>query len=166
MLLPLLIEEMAGIHRLPFLLFYQPDMSLDEIFLHLYEIVYIEPLHAIKGHISNLYEEIPKHLSEDQRRDFKAAVDVSFPKDAKNGSDYRKSLIEVCILMAEKMDSRYYNLLLQMVEIQQIAYQGESQRTAAQIFRFSNISFMHVITMKELFKKALKLTFRLSLIHI
>jgi len=61
-LLAKLVEEMAGIHRLPALLHFKPNATLRECFLERYEVLEVEPLHAIKGHIYNMYEDIPGRL--------------------------------------------------------------------------------------------------------
>ena len=153
-------EEISGIQRLPALLYHRPFTTLEEAYLDWYEIILIEPLHAIKGHIANLYEEIPRHLPDHEKKKLKAAIDASFPKDAKTGADYRTSLINVCSTMHGEMDVDFYTALLQLTEIQEIAYAEESQRSASMIFRFHMLTFLHAITIQALLESLMKMSSR------
>ena len=47
-------------------------------FLHQYEVLLVEPLHTIIGHIKNLYQELPWHLSAREKKKFDEAVELSF----------------------------------------------------------------------------------------
>ena len=54
----------------------------------MYEVSPVEPLHALKGHIMNLYEEIPPHLSSEERIIFEKTLNYSFAgKQSKLGYD-------------------------------------------------------------------------------
>ncbi|XP_066914907.1 uncharacterized protein [Clytia hemisphaerica] len=159
-LLAKLVEEMAGIHRLPALLHFKPNATLRECFLERYEVLEVEPLHAIKGHIYNMYEDIPGRLPEDEKKKMSRAVKVSFKKEARTGADYRRSLIDVCVLLRNKIDPDFYNLLLQIIEIQEIIYLNEVHRTNAKVFRYLNQSFLHLVAMEELMPQPKKLTTR------
>ena len=64
-------EEMAGIHRLPALLFEEPDATLESLHLHQYDVLSCEPLHTIKGHITNLFEELPRQVPKKLKNDFR-----------------------------------------------------------------------------------------------
>ena len=80
---------MHGIQRRPALLFGQSNFNLQSLHLESYKILTHEPL---------LYEELPFHLPKEKKklRDF---INSSFnAKEAKNGSDYRKS--PVCLHLA------------------------------------------------------------------
>ena len=80
-----LIEEMHGVQRLPSL--FQADVSMVDL-LENYEILGCEPLHDIKNHIANLYDELPHHLSKEERTLFEDMVNVSLgKKDCKRGVD-------------------------------------------------------------------------------
>lgn len=57
--------DLAGLCRIPAVCFLNPSLSLERINLKHYEISLIEPLHDIKGHIKNMWELLPKHLSKD-----------------------------------------------------------------------------------------------------
>ena len=52
-----------GIQRFPALLQPFPEKKLQDIHLDQYEISPCEPLHDMKGHMANLFDEIPKHIT-------------------------------------------------------------------------------------------------------
>ena len=66
-LMSLFQYEMHGIHRLPALLYGYPQKSLGDLNLEQYEILPNEPLHDISNYIKNIYQEIPAHVSKNQR---------------------------------------------------------------------------------------------------
>ena len=93
----LLDLEMHGLQRLPALSFDNPQKTLKEVGLETYEVLNSEPLHDISHHTQNLYDELPKHLPKNMKKQFKQIIRASFNgKDAKNLSDYRESLLMVC----------------------------------------------------------------------
>ena len=144
--------ELAGIHHVPALLFGSTTLNLSEHGLENYEILPVEPLHTITGHTKNLYAEIPSHLSKEEKKVFETAVNASFGgKDVKRGADYRKSLIDMVLFLDGKIDNRYYSLIQQLSEIQEIMYNDDTNRTSAVIFRFYNLTFQHAILMNDLF---------------
>ena len=97
-----LIKEMHGIQRLPALLFQNPTDNLDKLFLKHYGILNNEPLHDISHHTQNLYEEIPTHLPKDFKQSLKKIIHNSFNgKEAKNSSNYRESLLILCVWLTE-----------------------------------------------------------------
>ena len=97
---------------MPMLMFDRPDSSLKELYFQDYEIVPVEPLHAVKVHITNLYEEIPEHLNRDEKLIFKEAIKTSFAgREAKRGCDYRKSLNDCTSFLRCKIDAKYHELL-------------------------------------------------------
>ena len=55
-------EVLKGVARLPAPLFNSPTASLSDLGLEHYEVTLVKPLHDIKDHIKNLFEELPKHL--------------------------------------------------------------------------------------------------------
>ena len=127
-----------GIQRLPMLMFDRPNSTLEELYLEDYEIVPVEPLHAVNGHIINLYEEIPGHLNRDEKVIFEEAIKTSFAgKESKRGCDYRKSLIDCTSFLRYKIDPEYHELLQQMCEIQEICYGNELQRIITSIYHES-----------------------------
>ncbi|XP_065678700.1 uncharacterized protein LOC136093585 [Hydra vulgaris] len=149
-------NEMHGMQRLPALLFNEDFDDLEKLYLSKYEILPCEPLHDVKGHTSNLYEEISSHLNTIERKLFKEMVSLSFDnKDCKRGIDYRKSLSKLVLTLKGKIDSRAYNVLLTMFYIQGILYGNELSRTIENILFLYNQTFLHSIYLKELIKDKL-----------
>lgn len=115
----------------------------------------------MKGHITNLYQEIPFHLPKDQKELFNKANKSSFAeKEAKRGADYRKSLIDVTISLDDQIDSSYHNILVQLCEIQEIVYAGDNQRTSTKILRFYNLTFVHAISIHKHLRNTKSITRR------
>ena len=96
-------NEMAGVHCLPALMFGNSQSTIKELYLDFYDILSCKPLHTLKGHITNIYEELPLHLSKDLKTTLLSSIKASFnDKEAKRGSDYRKSLIDVSIALNDQ----------------------------------------------------------------
>ena len=60
--------------RVPSLLLQNPTQALQEINLKNYTIMDCEPLHDLKGHLSNLFEELPKLLDATLAQDVLAVL--------------------------------------------------------------------------------------------
>uniref|UniRef100_A0A7M5VER0 Uncharacterized protein n=2 Tax=Clytia hemisphaerica TaxID=252671 RepID=A0A7M5VER0_9CNID len=144
----------AGVQHLPALLFESGKTSLEKVGLESYEVLACDPLHTFKGLTTNLYQEIPRHLQGEEKNLFKDSARASFHgKEAKNGGDYRRSLVDLTIYLDGEMTDAYVKLMRQLAELQEIAYSGEEKRTAKSILRFHNVSFLHADLMIELFEK-------------
>ena len=65
----LLKEHLAGVSRKPALLFGSHE-SMCALNLGNYEVSPIEPLHDLKGHIKNVWELLPKYLSDELKSKF------------------------------------------------------------------------------------------------
>ena len=147
----ILKEHLHGAHRVPALIFNYPMTPLEELNLQYYEFLPVEPLHALTGHIRNLYEEIPEHLDtkNGDKKYFEMIKKASFcGKEVKNGSDYRESLINIVLhLQQERPNFPFYELLSTLCEIQEILYQNESDRTIQTILRLHNVTFKHFLIM-------------------
>ena len=151
--------EMKGTQRLPALLFDSDKFNLKEIGMESYEVLPVEPLHTIKEHIKNLFQEIPRHLNKNERSLFERGLEVVFAENQlKRGCDYRKALLQLTLFVNEKIDSRYSDLLLSLCEIQEIFYSNE--RTPALVLRLYNLTFMHASVMIQLLKTPIVLTKR------
>ena len=88
---------MHDIQTPPALMYYNPHNDIHQISLKIYEIIFNEPLHGMSNHIKNLYTELPCHIEKEHRplsRSLNFIINNSFGgKEAKNSSDYRKSLL-------------------------------------------------------------------------
>jgi len=65
-------DVLSGIHHVPALLFQSSLDDTNDVGLGGYEVLPVEvlpvePLHTIAGHIKNLYEEIPCHVSKTEK---------------------------------------------------------------------------------------------------
>ena len=67
-LMSLLQYEMHGIQRLPALLYGYPKKSLGDLKLEQYEILPKEPLQDISNYVKNIYQEIPAHVSKNEKK--------------------------------------------------------------------------------------------------
>ena len=75
---------MTGIHHLPGILYESRKTNLNEVGLDDYEILPVEPLHTIAGHIKNIYQAMPSNLTKQEKQELEDAIDASF--SGKNGS--------------------------------------------------------------------------------
>ena len=92
----LLENEVHEIKRVPTLMYNNPLDTLESLNLSKYEILFTEPFNDIRNHIKNVYQEIPYYVPKNKKKDAKQILDILFNgKDAKNSSDYRKSLLIV-----------------------------------------------------------------------
>ena len=98
--------------------------------LNSHEILPCEPLHDVKGHIVNLYEELSYHA---ENREEKILLQntighVMGDKSCKSGVDYRVSLIQLVVLLRNKIDEQLYDILETICEIQEMLYADENKR--------------------------------------
>ena len=141
------------------LYFDNPDPSPSDLGLNKYEILPVEPLHAVAGHIKNLYDEVPKHLTKVERGLFERALQASLvDKHVKRCVDYRKSLIEVTTFVHTRINTRIFRVFETLCEIQEIFYSRE--RTPSTILRLYNVTFLHALLLVECFNKTKSLTQR------
>jgi len=154
-------DVLSGIHHVPALLFQSSLDDTNDVGLGGYEVLPVEPLHTIAGHIKNLYEEIPCHVSKTEKSTFKEAAHVSFAgKEVKRAADYRKSLVDLTIFLKDKFDTRFVSLLRQLCEIQQILYAGEDERSLKSVLRLHNLTFSHATMLWEVMGKPKTITSR------
>ena len=122
----LLEDEMKGTQRLPALLFDCKEFNLKDIGMESYEVLPVEPLHTIKEHIKNLFQDIPRHLIKTERTLFERGLAVIFAENQlKRGCDYRKALIQLTLFVNDRIDSRFSTLLTSLCEIQEIFYSND-----------------------------------------
>ena len=155
------IISFSGVQHLPAIVYESGQTNLREVGLESYEVLGCDPLHTFKGLTTNLYSEIPRHLENEEKKLFKESARASFRgKEAKNGGDYRRSLVDLTIYLDGEMTDSYIKLMRQLAELQEIAYSGEDKRTGRSILRFHNVSFLHAVLMNELFETSKSMTRR------
>ena len=101
------------IQRVLALMYKNPLDFLESLNLSKYGIVFTEPLHNISNHIKNLYQEIPYHVSKNEKKDVRQIFDIFFNrKDAKNASDCRKSLLTVAKWFSDNLPEYFLTIVL------------------------------------------------------
>ena len=146
----LLEVEMHGIQRLPALMFNEPFVSLEDLNLDKYEILVNEPLHDISNHIKNIQVELPNHLDKELKVKIHDVILSSFNgKEAKNSSDYRKSLLMITNWFLQHHKHHFaLKILTTLSEIQEILYLPEIDRTPVTILRLIITCFKHAMLLK------------------
>ena len=119
---------MAGIQRLPALLFPVPSKNLVDINLQKNEILNNEPLHDISYHAKILFDELPYHAKE-MKQKLKKVVHTSFNgKEDKNSVDYRESLLVVGARLIQNYPNHFItDIIKTFAEIQEILYASDSK---------------------------------------
>ena len=79
-------------------------------------------------------------------------------KQVKRGADYRKALVEMAVYTSGRIENRFSIILRTLSEIQQIFYSNE--RSPTLIFRLYNLTFLHAITMVDVFTETKSLSNR------
>ena len=69
-------DSLKGVQRVPSLLLSNPTQSLEDINLHEHQILDCEPLHDLKGHLSNLFEELPSKMNQPLAGEVKAIIET------------------------------------------------------------------------------------------
>ena len=133
-----------GIQKFPALLQPFPEKQLKDIHLDKYEISPCEPLHDIKGHMANLFEELPKHVSGAVETEVQKIKSTILNKDTLRCVDYRKAAV---LLSKALHDTAAENSLVQLVdtlvEICEILYADIELRSPRSVLRLHNLTFIH-----------------------
>ena len=89
-LMDILSYEMHGMQRLPALWYDYPNHSMEERNFSHYEILPNESLHDVSNYIKNIYQELPSHMINNEKKIVIEVIDQLFNgKEARNSSDYR-----------------------------------------------------------------------------
>ena len=125
-----------GVQRVPSLLLLNPSETLSELNLDCYTILDCEPLHDMKGHIQNIFEEITPKLDRILRAEVKALINTDLGKDMKTGGDYRLTAIHLLALLKKRNPAYEVLILIQtLVEISELLYADDSKRSPKSILR-------------------------------
>ena len=91
-------------------------------------------LAGVSHHIENVLTELPSHLSEYEASELNAPIEFCIGgKETKQAFDYRCALILILNQIRAKINSKAQLLFDTLVEIQEIAYNSEAQRTPRSI---------------------------------
>ena len=90
------LEDVIHGIQVPALIYFNSINDISQRNLQSYEILFTESLNDISNHIKNLYAELPHRTDKELKKPFNFVINNSFnEKEAKNASDYRKSLLIV-----------------------------------------------------------------------
>lgn len=110
-----LATVLKGVQRVPTLLLDRADLPHADINLQRYCILDCEPLHDIKGHLANLFTELPHIIGDVQlRAETIQLLDIVVPKEKPSGGDYRRAAIH---LLAGRTHEDIWLLMSTIVEI-------------------------------------------------
>ena len=93
---------LCGAQRVPTLLIHNPAQSLGSLNLQHYTILACEPLHALKGHLHNLFQELPCILHDDLKAECKKLLTTQLSKEKVTGADLRATAIFALTLFKDK----------------------------------------------------------------
>ena len=155
----ILFNTLRGIHRVLSVFFSQPPATFLVINIPSCKCLPCEPLHCITNHIKNLYKKLTYHLNKQEKKLFEDAVVASFSgKECKRGSNYRLTLIYLCLQLNGKVDLEILDVLLTITEFQEIISSAESKRTSTLILRYHNVTSQHVLLSNKVIQQPKSLT--------
>jgi hypothetical protein len=149
-----------GVQRVPSLLMFSPESSLDDLHLHEYEVLPFEPLHDLKGYLGSTLRKLPSVIQDGRlKRDVSTYLDSVWKKAHLYGSDLREALIEVAYLFVNSPETAATNTVRKyvicLVEISKILYSLDESRSPKQCLQFYNCAFMVHEFHLELFGSAM-----------
>ena len=149
-------NELLDVQRVLSLLVTKPEQPLTELNLDTYTILDCEPLHDLKGHLTNILEELPNILTGET----KTIVKELNKKRGPSGSDARVALLEINnIIQCRDVDQNIKMLLLTAVKISERLYSSDVKRTPKNILQLYNCSWLHHELCKTLFSKPKEITY-------
>lgn len=159
-----LAELLGGTSRVPALLYGDGQISLEELNLEQYEVLFFEPLHCCLNHIAHVLEELPHHITNvDTLVTLKETLSIALHKDKLRCTDYRRALLQVTIILhnaAEKPEESVMELLTTLCEMMGTFYGKEDDRNPRQILRLANLAFRHALAVREVLTPPKTMTIR------
>ncbi len=147
-------DILRGVQRVPSLLLADPTQDLSTLNLEHYDVLDSEPLHDLKGHFHNIMTELPRILPSDLQCKTEDLLTATLSKDKVTGSDLRKTLIQLYLLLSNTNASAPVVRLLQTaVKIGEILYSTEEHRTPRQVLQLYNHCWVHHELCRDLFAK-------------
>ena len=158
-----LSSMLGGTTRLPALLHKSDDcnVSVEELNIEKYEVLYFEALHCSMNHIKNLLQELPHHITDiDTLIKLKEILAIQYSKDKIRGVDYRKTLIFVTIALYPIASRDVRLLLVTLCEMIEIYYAQDEVRSPKMILRLHNLCWRHGILRQRVLTPPQSLTYR------
>ena len=132
-------ELRRGIVNVPALLQGSPDTPLTNLHLDRYEISLVEPLHDVKGHLSNLIDEAI--LTGEAKERVDAIANSVLGKETLRGSDFRKGAILMLKALQDILPNSFVTTTLSTAV--EMLYSRPHKRTQQSMLRLHNLSFVH-----------------------
>ena len=143
-------EHLSGTQRVPALSFNSEKTPMEHNNLGMYEVAPSESLHDLKGHISNLWQELPCHLNDQEKECFLEVKEALLTHKSKlRGLDYRLSAIVMYKHMEGKMRYCVQELLCTLAQLCHLLYIQDHERTPKIILRLHNTAFKHAMSCKQ-----------------
>jgi len=137
-------ELHKGIAQFPALVQPNPQDTLDAINLQHYEIATVEPLHNFKGHMANLFDELPFLLTGNALKEVTKIKDSVLNKNTLRCVDYRKATILLSQALRTTEVSENVKMIADTaVEICEMLYTREDRRSPRSILRLHNLTYLH-----------------------
>ena len=156
-------EIFMGVQRVPSLLLTNPTQSLEDLNLQNYTIFDCEPLHDLKGHLSNLFDELPQLLEKSLADDVKSVLNVHLHmKETKRGGDFRLAAVHVLALLRkrESTPAEVLKLIETAVDISELLYADEDKGSPKCILILYNTTWLHFELCSELLSATTLITHR------
>ena len=151
-------EELKGIQQVPSLCFPNQTSSLEDLNLAQYKVVPVGPLQDLKEHINNLLNELPKHLTNEEKVLFEEAVEaVISTREKLRGSDYRLCCVVLALHLGGNCHLTIRRLLYALAELCELLYAPAEKHTF--ILRLHNVTFSHMIAVRKVFQSPQVLTY-------
>ena len=138
-----LAKLLGVLQRVPLLLITNPKGSLEELNLLHYAISDFEPLHGIKGHLINLFAELPHILPETIKANVNQLLSTCLRKEKVTGADLRATAIVLCKFLSGKVSTEIEAFIESAVRIAQLSYLADEKRTPRSILQLYNCTWYH-----------------------
>jgi hypothetical protein len=148
-----LTETLAGVQRIPAILFDEPERDIATLGLANYNVITVEPMHDCAANIQNLYDALPNCAPAAAKQQVLDLIRVcKGTKLTPRCKDMRASILK---LLLSKDINTYGEIvckvLTTMSELQGILYQPEIKRTPRLILRCYLVAFCHAKSCISLF---------------
>jgi hypothetical protein len=155
-------EHLRGIQRVPSLLLHNPTQHIGTLNLQNYTILECEPLHDIKGHLTNIFEALPSILERELAKSCKELLDVDLlQKDTKRGADCRLTAIHLLSLLKQSpAQKNVVRLIETIVSIAELLYSDDTKRSPQAVLKLYNSTFLHHELCKILFEGTTQISHR------
>ena len=144
---------LQGIQRVPSLILLHPEEQLVNLNLQHYTVVDCEPLHDIKGHLLNLFQELPSVLPNEIKEKCEIRINLCLKKEKKSTADLRAALIQIFLIVnTSNADWKIQMLLQSAVICCEILYASDNERCPKLLLQLYNNTWIHHQICFEIFQ--------------